>query len=240
MNWYYATGQDRRGPVSGEQFQELVSTGQITPQTLVWNESMTAWQAWGSLQPPAIAAAAPGPLAPIPLAPLPTAPAPSMASPAESFPAMEPGLVYANFWQRAAARIIDQILMALIALPIVVLIAMAIFYQRISSGSLDMENPMVNLVIQFVTLGVFSVVVLPYQTISIGRWGQTMGKRLLGIEVVMPDGSRPSYACALGRSALEFLLLNCTCCLGYLVMLFDNQNRTLQDFACNTRVVRKR
>lgn len=49
MNWYYATGEERLGPYTAEQFQELVQQGMVTAQTLVWREGMTDWRPHGSL-----------------------------------------------------------------------------------------------------------------------------------------------------------------------------------------------
>lgn len=49
MNWYYADKQQQIGPVSEADFQRLVSTGTITPQTLVWNESMPAWKPYAQI-----------------------------------------------------------------------------------------------------------------------------------------------------------------------------------------------
>ena len=43
--WYYAAGQERRGPFSIEEFRSLVSTGTVTLDTLVWSEGMSGWQA---------------------------------------------------------------------------------------------------------------------------------------------------------------------------------------------------
>ena len=44
MDWYYSEGQERKGPVSDEEFQRLAEQGAITSQTLVWNESMPDWK----------------------------------------------------------------------------------------------------------------------------------------------------------------------------------------------------
>ncbi len=52
MEWYYAVGEDRKGPVSEEEFQRLVQQGVITSQTLVWHEGMANWQPHGGGTPP--------------------------------------------------------------------------------------------------------------------------------------------------------------------------------------------
>src|SRR5262245_40873592 len=61
MNWYYAESGQQRGPVSDEEFSRLVGQGVIRSDTLVWNETMSNWQAWSSLPPPPVAASPPIP-----------------------------------------------------------------------------------------------------------------------------------------------------------------------------------
>jgi hypothetical protein len=51
MNWFYAQGGQRQGPVSQEDFDRLVATGVITDSTLVWRSGMGAWEPWSSLRP---------------------------------------------------------------------------------------------------------------------------------------------------------------------------------------------
>jgi hypothetical protein len=52
MDWYYAVGGDRKGPVGEEEFQRLAQQGTITSQTLVWREGMANWQPYGGGTPP--------------------------------------------------------------------------------------------------------------------------------------------------------------------------------------------
>lgn len=44
MNWYYALGDQRQGPVSDAELDALISSGKITENTLVWKEGMVNWQ----------------------------------------------------------------------------------------------------------------------------------------------------------------------------------------------------
>jgi hypothetical protein len=44
MDWYYAEGQERRGPVSAEQLQTLIAAGTVTADTRVWNSTLTDWR----------------------------------------------------------------------------------------------------------------------------------------------------------------------------------------------------
>jgi len=58
MEWFYAVGTDRKGPVSEEEFQRLVGQGVITSGTLVWREGMANWQPHGGGTPSPAAGAA--------------------------------------------------------------------------------------------------------------------------------------------------------------------------------------
>ena len=44
--WYYANNNERRGPVDQATFDELVRTGEVGPETLVWREGMAEWTPW--------------------------------------------------------------------------------------------------------------------------------------------------------------------------------------------------
>ncbi len=43
MNWYYVDAGQQAGPVDDGQLQELIRSGKIQPDTLVWHEGMAAW-----------------------------------------------------------------------------------------------------------------------------------------------------------------------------------------------------
>ena len=43
MEWYYADGQEKRGPLSADEIQTLIAANRIQPATLVWNASLTQW-----------------------------------------------------------------------------------------------------------------------------------------------------------------------------------------------------
>jgi len=51
MNWYYIDGPLRVGPISETEWAELVRSGKITPETLVWREGLEKWTPY-KLMPP--------------------------------------------------------------------------------------------------------------------------------------------------------------------------------------------
>jgi len=56
MNWFYAINSQQSGPVSDSQLDELLRSGKVSPDTLIWREGMTNWQ---SLRAVRVAAAQP-------------------------------------------------------------------------------------------------------------------------------------------------------------------------------------
>ena len=49
MNWYYVDGPSRVGPIGEPEWLELVRSGKIQPDTLVWHRGMANWTAYGKL-----------------------------------------------------------------------------------------------------------------------------------------------------------------------------------------------
>ncbi len=43
MNWFYADGGQQRGPIDEAQLVEMIQSGKITQETLVWREGMANW-----------------------------------------------------------------------------------------------------------------------------------------------------------------------------------------------------
>src|SRR5258708_25276976 len=55
MNWHYVSVGQSVGPISDADLEQLFQAGTIQPETLVWNETMTAWQPYSSARPGATA-----------------------------------------------------------------------------------------------------------------------------------------------------------------------------------------
>ena len=50
-NWFYASPNGQTGPVDDETFRQLVATGEIGPDTLVWHSGMADWEPLRSAAP---------------------------------------------------------------------------------------------------------------------------------------------------------------------------------------------
>src|SRR5947207_2110076 len=53
MNWYYAEGDQQRGPVSENDLDNLFKTGVVQADTLVWREGMAGWEPYARTRPAA-------------------------------------------------------------------------------------------------------------------------------------------------------------------------------------------
>ncbi len=51
MNWYYIDGPRRVGPFDDPEWADLVRTGKVGPDTLVWNEELSGWVAYRAIPP---------------------------------------------------------------------------------------------------------------------------------------------------------------------------------------------
>jgi uncharacterized RDD family membrane protein YckC len=81
---------------------------------------------------------------------------------------------------------------------------------------------------------------LSYYTFFVGKFGATPGKMATKLLIVNADGSKVSYAKAVGRYfAAEYLSGCFTLFIGYLMVLWDDERRALHDRICSTRVIKK-
>lgn len=142
-------------------------------------------------------------------------------------------MVYAGFWIRLVAKIIDTIVLA-------------IFNQIINFGLAAIFGDVANMgrndpgaIFAFVSMAslIPLTMTFAYFTYFTGKFGATPGKMLLKLKVVMADGTNVSYGIAAGRwfaAALSYFIL----WMGFIMAAFDEEKRTLHDRIVGTRVIR--
>ena len=135
----------------------------------------------------------------------------------------------AGFWVRVAARLVDGAVL-LVAQLIVIAIWPG---ESLSTYFAEDQTAL------WTTLD--SVLVIGnalYYVLGLSIWSTTVGKRLMGIYVLRPDGAKLGPGRAFARylaEALSFLLL----LSGYLMVAFRQDKRSLHDLICDTVVVRR-
>ena len=141
----------------------------------------------------------------------------------------------ARIGARFGARVLDAIIVAVVGVVL-------IFVPAAMSSSSDMAD--------FSGLGVTSILVglvvgIGYEVVQIALWGQTVGKRMIGIKVIhAAHGGLPGWGKAFGRWAIPGLLaliplvgwlLSILC---YVSATWDRVCQGWHDKAAGTLVVR--
>jgi len=231
MPWYYANNNQRLGPVNDAEFVRLAREKIIREDTLVWKYGMPDWKPYAeveaTLPPPEVRPAASVEPSDEDIRP---------AYSAENVTAIiGERLNYAGFWVRVMAKLID-----LIILNVLVMIVAKLIGAWHEPPPIENFDQLFQFLDQLKVLGRIAFVIgLFYQWFFLKRLAATPGKLLLGIKVVRADGSPLSHGRIVGRYFAE-ILNQFTLFLGYFVVAFDDEKRSIQDHVCDTRVVYKR
>jgi uncharacterized RDD family membrane protein YckC len=134
-------------------------------------------------------------------------------------------VVYAGFWRRFAAAIIDGIIVFVVLLVGNILLGQIVASTSAAFAALSFAY--------FIGLGVAY-----YVGLESGRRQATFGKRALGIVVTDLHGNRVSGMRALVRY-LSKILSSMTMLIGYLMAGFTERKQALHDMIAGTLVVEK-
>ena len=135
---------------------------------------------------------------------------------------------YVGFWRRFAAQLIDQtiIFTVEIQLYIVVLLPLKLIF-------VPLEN-----ILSILGAMLFLVASLCYSPILIHVYGQTVGKKIMGIIVVNKDGKSPSIEMSLMREIIgKYILNQLSLGIGYLLIIFNKEKQGLHDKIAGTHVI---
>jgi uncharacterized RDD family membrane protein YckC len=166
--WWYSTGDKRKGPVPLQKLRELYLKGSVTESSLVWTDGMDDWAHLREV--PELAAI----LRSVP----PELPPASSRDRLISLPLAGP-------WRRFFARSIDLWTLGPLT-GYLVATAMASF----SDGfALWLQRPGSDYAFGWLVLPVILVV----EAIIFGLFGTTLGKGLLGVRVTRVSGDRPTF-----------------------------------------------
>jgi uncharacterized RDD family membrane protein YckC len=260
-SWYYAAGSRQVGPVSEVDFDALVDSGVVGKDTLVWHEGLTNWISYEAARPDRPAPApAPPPLtegtAVAAAQPLRfctqcgnATPERELAQfgnrlvctnckPAFAHQLRERGIaptqyVYAGFWIRYLARIIDSLLLYVVILPVTFVVVGTRAFdptrQDLDTGFLLAQGMLI----------LFNLsLAAAYEIWFLANYSATPGKMVVGKKVIVADGSPMTYGRAVARYLASYVSYF-TLLIGYIMAAFDDEKRTLHDRICDTRVVAK-
>ena len=137
----------------------------------------------------------------------------------------------AGFWVRLLAYFIDQIIMSVVGFAVLLLISNLSLTDYLASA-MDVTAPF-----PWAEYLILFMLQAAYWSFTIGTWGRTAGKALLGIKVVRVDGSRVGYLRSFVRY-LAYFISWFTMGLVFLIIPLTPQKRGLHDLLCDTRVIR--
>jgi len=254
MEWFYATTKDPIGPISEEEFQNLVKQGKITPGTLVWNSTMTDWKHYsdvfgsnaektaGTTAPTSASGGTPcsecgrifsqDEMIRFGESWVCAACKPVFVQKLKEGVNVAGAWVYGGFWVRFGAKIIDGIIIGVIQGILNFVIGMVAGISYTPTSPEDMTAFF--MIFYTVNIGI----AVAYTTWFLGKYAATPGKMALGLKVITADGGKVSYLKAFGRYFAE-IVSGIILCIGYIMAAFDDEKRTLHDRLCNTRVIKK-
>ena len=158
--------------------------------------------------------------------------APGMANPAGG--SMSGGVEYMGFWIRVAAALIDAILIIVTNLLLILLWGLLLERTFASFGQVGFGLGGVAFLIIWVAIPWI------YHVAFITSKGQTIGKMIVGAQVVNRDGNIPRLGSVLLREIVGKFLSRLALNLGYLWVGWDKEKRGWHDHIGGTYVVRKR
>ena len=239
--WYYASEDRQMGPVPETELDNLISAGVILPYTLVWHEGMAEWQTYSSI---AGGAAIPGVLGTCSQCKEVELRSEMVrfgekwvcAKCKENYTqrlregALAGQMIYAGFWTRVGAALIDGFLLLLVQLLIQV--AYAGVNALTTLSGYVFASQMIGL--QLLRMAAQAV----YFSSFVYQLGGTPGKLALGCRIVTADGAELTLKRSIARYFASLISVS-TFGIGYLMAAFDDEKRTLHDRICDTRVIVK-
>lgn len=218
--WYYADAAGtQQGPIDSETLLARYAAGEVQPATLVWRDGLDGWQPLSAVAVELGLAEADLPIAAEPLPPA---------------TAAVPDVVYAGFWRRFAANVIDSCAIGLITLPVTLPMMFAAGIAGDHGGEAAVFGSLfVQLALQ---LFAFFVTIAWFTGFHASRWMASPGKLAVGIKVVRRDGQCLNFGRSLGRG-FAYYLSYFTLYIGFLIAAFTQRKQALHDLICDTLVV---
>jgi uncharacterized RDD family membrane protein YckC len=255
MQWYYASQGRQSSPIDEVELENLVRSGVVRSDTLVWHEGLDSWKTYASVAGPVQATPMPsvadghgtgycaecGRVFPLSeLVPIGAVTICASCKPLHLQRLREGGhalgvVRYGGFWVRLVARMIDSMATSIVTwifqIPVLFLIPGAF-----NPG----QDPAAALPRTLAILGLSTLlslaVVLAYEVYFLSTRGATPGKMVFGLKVVRADGSGISRGLAAGRHFAQWvstIILG----IGYIMAGMDDEKRALHDRICDTRVI---
>lgn len=161
------------------------------------------------------------------------------AVPAKATVTMSASPVYAGFWRRFAAILIDVILLGVVNAVIGMIFGLVGAATSMAVNSGGSQNTIPTIITSGLSSLLNFVISIGYYVYMTGSRGQTFGKMALKIKVRRLDGVEPvGYVQAFLREVVGRFLSGLVLGIGYLWMLWDGRKQTWHDKIAGTIVVK--
>ncbi len=156
----------------------------------------------------------------------------------------QPTPVYAGFWRRVLAAIIDSILLQVVMSIISVIFgigsALSMLPMLATDNDAAIAGMIASLVASMMMLIIVSTIVnwLYYSLMESSSLQASLGKMAIGIVVTDLDGNRITFSRATGRYFSK-IISSIILCIGYIMVGFTAKKQGLHDIIAGTLVVKK-
>lgn len=226
--WYYANnGKQAPDPVPFEHLQQMAASGHLAPADMVWTTGMADW----------VTAETIAGLFPVAAPPPPAFAQPVYGEQVFGHPGMlgyQSGagrVVYAGFWMRFAAHVLDFLILLI---PCSIIMVIMAFIGAILFGSGRQAGSMTE---SLINLANFGVVWAYFSFLESSPAQGTFGKQAVGIKVTDMNGDRITFLNAAGRNFAK--VLSSCCLIGFIIAGITEKKQGLHDMLASTLVVRK-
>ena len=226
--WHYADrDRQQHGPVDEAELRRLFRAGEIRRDTLIWNPGLPQWQPLGDFANELGLQETDSPYAP-----------PTAEVLRDEVVVHGGDVVYAGFWKRTAAYVIDSMIAGIVSGLLGGLVG-GVMGAFLLNGANLAGNSSGFILIQVVSnlIGI-AIGVAYFAGFHSSASMATLGKMAIGIKVVRSNGERIGFLRGMGRYFALFVS-GITLGIGFFMAGFTERKRALHDMLCDTLVVDK-
>ncbi|HZN04974.1 MAG TPA: RDD family protein [Candidatus Polarisedimenticolia bacterium] len=147
------------------------------------------------------------------------------------------GVRYGGFWIRFAARFVDGIILWIANVMVLLPFGLGAAGTMLRGTPPEAADLPSLLAMQGLLILIQVGIAASYEIFLTTKYGATLGKMILRLKVVRPDGGSIGFGRAVGRYFSTWIS-GFTLGIGYIIAAFDDEKRSLHDRICDTRVVR--
>jgi len=211
--WYYVMEGKQEGPITEHKLAQMLTSVILPADALVWTQTLESWVPAASLGERLASVSTP--------VVLPGIPAFAGAAPASS-----EDVVYAGFWIRVAAALIDGFILMLAGLAVgAVVRELYGAFTGMADGA-SVIGTIIGVLMRWVY----------FAAMESSEQQATLGKLAVGIKVTDLDGNRLNFMRASGRHFAK-ILSSLSLGVGYLMVAFTERKQGLHDMVAGCLVV---